>query len=189
MLLLPAEKLAVIVLDEALNSILKTANSGVQLTHLAKRIGELVEAEVSIIKLQKGKAGLRPWQQDILKEAYSQPSFRRTRVKLNRLVEEESWPNELKVKLGASLLSFLIDSATTESNLPAFIHTKKIMGKDKFKKVGILQLDEGQYNEIARKDMRNVQPRFLPMLVPPKCWDNKRMKDGCYFRLRSTIMR
>ena len=27
------------------------------------------------------------------------------------------------------------------------------------------------------------------MLVPPKRWDNKKTRDGCYFRLKSTIVR
>ena len=40
--------------------------------------------------------GLRPWQQDLIKKAYSEPSFRRTRQRINQLVEEESWSSELK---------------------------------------------------------------------------------------------
>ena len=31
--------------------------------------------------------------------------------------------------------------------------------------------------------------RYLPMLVPPKRWDNKKTRDGCYFRLKSSIVR
>ena len=109
LLLLPAEKLAVITLDECLNSVLKIGNVGVQLTSLSRydfllhapllyfgpipelififadarnrlafvrsllnilsifseenfslcyrRIGDVIEAEVAMIKLQKGKSG------------------------------------------------------------------------------------------------------------------------------------
>lgn len=40
--------------------------------------------------------GLRPWQQDLIKKAYAESNFRKTRQKINQLVEDESWTNELK---------------------------------------------------------------------------------------------
>ena len=117
LLLLPAEKLAVITLEEAVNCVLKSANSGVTLTYLARRIGDLVEAEVSIINLKKGKAGLRPWQKDLIRNAYQVPSFRKTRTMLSKLVEDDNWSNEIKVKVGAALILFLLETATTENNV------------------------------------------------------------------------
>lgn len=45
-------------------------------------------------------SGLRPWQQDLIKKAYAEPSFRKTRQKINQLVEEETWANELKGEKG-----------------------------------------------------------------------------------------
>lgn len=188
MLLLPAEKLAVIALDEVLNSILKTGNNGVQLITLAQRIGESIESEVCLIKLKKGKAGLRPWQKDLIKAAYSEGRFKRQRSKLNSLIEDEPWSNEVKVKIGAALTSFVIDTALTELNTPAFEYSKRLLSKGSFKRVGILKLDDAQYQKIKDKDLTNVFPRYLPMLCPPKRWDNK-IKDGCYYRLKSQLMR
>lgn len=40
--------------------------------------------------------GLRPWQYDALKKTYGEANFRKTRQKLNQLVDEDVWPNELK---------------------------------------------------------------------------------------------
>jgi DNA-directed RNA polymerase len=188
MLLLPAEKLAVIALDEVLNSILKTGNSGVHLTKIASNIGESIESEVCLIKLKKGKAGLRPWQQDLIKNAYSQGTFRRQRSKLNSLIEDEPWSIELKVKIGAALASFVIETALTETNKPAFEYSKRQLGKGSIKRVGILKLNDDQFKQIVDKDLTNITPRYLPMLCPPKSWDNKR-KDGCYYRLNSQLMR
>ena len=57
-------------------------------------------------------SGLRPWQQDLIKKAYAEPSFRKTRQKINQLVEEETWANELKGKeeRGRSLIvAFLFE--------------------------------------------------------------------------------
>ena len=189
LLLLPPEKLAVITLEESLNTILKSANSGVTLTYLARRIGDLVEAEVSIINLQKGKAGLRPWQKDLIRNAYQEPNFRKTRAMLNKLVDDDSWSNEVKVKVGAALILFLLETARTESNLPAFLHSKQFVANKGYKRIGILRLDQAQYQEIAQKDLKYVIPRYLPMLVPPKRWDNKKTRQGCYYRLKSTIVR
>jgi DNA-directed RNA polymerase len=188
MLLLPAEKLAVIALDEVLNSVLKSGNSGVQLLRIAARIGENIESEVCLIKLKKGKAGLRPWQQELIKSAYSAGTFKRQRMKLNSLVEDEPWTAELKVKIGAALASFVIDTALTDTNKPAFLYTKRLLARGSFKKVGILTLDKDQFKVISDKDLTNITPRYLPMLCPPKDWDNKR-KDGCYYRLNSELMR
>lgn len=189
LLLLPPEKLAVITLEESLNTILKSGNSGVTLTYLARRIGDLVEAEVSIINLQKGKAGLRPWQKDMIRNAYQEPNFRKTRAMLNKLVDDDNWSNEVKVKVGASLILFLLETARTEKNLPAFLHSKQFVANKSYKRVGIIRLEQAQYQEIAQKDLKYVIPRYLPMLVPPKRWDNKKTRDGCYFRLKSAIVR
>ena len=46
--------------------------------------------------------GLRPWQYDALKKMYSEANFRKTRQRLNQLVDDDVWPNDLK---GTVLLS------------------------------------------------------------------------------------
>lgn len=93
------------------------------------------------------------------------------------------------VKVGAALISFVLDSAKTEKDTPAFLYTKKLLQKGTYKRVGMLMLDESQYLDIASKEASSISPRHLPMLVPPKLWDNLKTKEGCYFRLRSSIMR
>ena len=93
------------------------------------------------------------------------------------------------MKVGAALISFVLDSAKTEKDTPAFLYTKKLLQKGTYKRVGMLMLEESQYLDIASKEASSISPRHLPMLVPPKLWDNLKSKEGCYFRLRSSIMR
>lgn len=83
----------------------------------------------------------------------------------------------------------MLDSAKTDMDTPAFLYSKKMSAKGTFKRVGILMLDESQYKEISTKEASSISPRHLPMLIPPKLWDNKNLRDGCYFRLRASIMR
>jgi hypothetical protein len=95
------------------------------------------------------------------------------------------------VKVGAALISFLLDSAKTDQDLPAFQYSKKLLQRGTYKRVGILLLDQDLYLDLSGREGANMAPRFLPMLLPPKLWENKSktFHDGCYFRLRSSLMR
>ena len=95
------------------------------------------------------------------------------------------------MKVGAALISFLLDSAKTDGDLPAFQYSKKMVQRGTYKRVGILLLENEQYLDLTGREGTNMSPRFLPMLLPPKLWDNKSKNhsDGCYFRLRSALMR
>ena len=44
-------------------------------------------------------------------------------------------------------------------------------------------------NPLLQTTLTTHYLRYLPMLVPPKRWDNKKTRDGCYFRLKSSIVR
>lgn len=93
------------------------------------------------------------------------------------------------VKVGAALISFLLDTARTDQDTPAFQYSKKLLQKGTYKRVGILRLDNDQFMDISGKERSGIAPRFLPMLIPPRSWDNKKQLDGCYFVLRSSLMR
>ena len=55
--------------------------------------------------------GLRPWQYDVLKKMYSEANLRKTRQRLNQLVDDDVWPNDLKgtVLLCSFLYSMCLD--------------------------------------------------------------------------------
>jgi len=189
MLLLPTEKLTVITLNTAVNNILRTGNSGVSLSSIARSIGELIETEVNVTKLTLGNAKLPLWQQNIMKGAYDAGSKDRPSVffKVRALLEDEPWSEKIKLKIGAALVKILIDSTKTEDGEDTFIHTTYFY-QSLQKRLGAMRLDANIFKSIAEKDMHQVLPRYLPMLVPPKSWNN-RSRTSCYFRLRTSLMR
>jgi len=189
MLLLPTEKLTVITLNTAVNSILRTGNIGISLAKIARSIGELVETEVNVTKLTLGNAKLPVWQQNIIKGAYDAGSKDRPNMffKVRALLQDEPWSEKIKLKIGAALVKILIDSTKTEDGEDTFIHTTYFY-QSLQKRLGAMRLDAAIFKAIAEKDMHHVLPRYLPMLVPPKSWNNK-SRTSCYFRLRTSLMR
>ena len=189
LLLLSTEKLAVIALNTTLNQILRTGNVGVPLVTVARSIGELVEAEVNITKLQVGSTHMPVWQQNIIKESYDDGSkYRRSISKRVRmLLNDDAWSPQIKIKLGAALIKLLVESSKNEDGEEIFLHTAYFYASIQ-KRLGLLRLDSAVFKSIAEKGTEHVLPRYLPMLVPPKAWNNK-FRSGCYFRLRTPLMR
>lgn len=188
LLLLSTEKLAVIALNTTLNMVLRTGNTGVALSDVAKTIGELVETEVNLTKLQVGNKKLPRWQQDMVNEAYTDTKYRRTLGrKVRDLLYDEAWSDSIKIKLGAALIKILIDCTRTEHGESVFLHTTYFYAAIQ-RRMGQLRLDGKVFKDITSRDLDVVLPRYLPMLVSPKEWNNK-MRHGCYYRLRTSIMR
>lgn len=190
LLLQPPDKLAVITLSAALNHVLKSGNSGENVTHLARYIGELVEAEVWITKLQQGKSNIPAWQHQLIKDNATSLHKRGTSLyaRIGKLVDQEEWSSETLVKIGGALLSLLLRTAKTEAGTPAFLHATGFFTSSN-KRAGTIRLDSGVFKQLSERDMQFVMPRYLPMLIPPKRWDNKKKKFGCYFRLKAKLMR
>eukprot|EP00606_Chrysophyceae_sp_TOSAG23-5_P000748 GSChrysophyteH2.ASY1.ANO1.1674.1 assembled CDS len=187
LLLLPVEKLAVLTLNITLNGVLRSGNAGVRLNNLAMQVGQFVESEVNINKLKMGKGKLRGWQADLIKQAYAnEKKARAIGNRIRVLLDEEAWSSSLKIKLGSHLISILVDVAK-HNDEPVFIHSNWF-SQLKQKRVRLLQLNEETFKAIAQREMQTVLPRYLPMIVPPKTWNNKR-NTGCYFRLKAPLMR
>ena len=187
LLLLPVEKLAVLTLNITLNGVLRSGNAGVRLNNLAMQVGQFVESEVNINKLKMGKGKLQGWQADLIKQAYAnEKKARAIGNRIRVLLDEEAWSSSLKIKLGSHLISILVDVAK-HNDEPVFIHSNWF-SQLKQKRVRLLQLNEETFKAIAQREMQTVLPRYLPMIVPPKTWNNKR-NTGCYFRLKAPLMR
>lgn len=209
--LLPVEKLCVITLNTAINSIFKSGNSGSILFQIGKSIGDMIQTEVNVIKMQKQKAGLSLWEKNLLKEITTAPGgFNISKnknlvVKLRKLLDHDDWSLELKLKIGIALLSLLNDSAVKTDGKPVFIYqlsqfrpsyssyNKRIKIGTKasnFKKTGILKLDPEIFYELSlRGGAGVVLPRHLPMLIPPNKWDNKDKDCTPYLHLKAPLVR
>lgn len=165
--------MSVITLDTTLNGILQTGNNGLNLVKAATNIGDLVEAEVNIMRLHAAKKPHTSWQRQILSDpTKNNKSINLLNKKLRKLTQEEEWKKAIKVRIGVKMIKMLLESAKTKEGGQVFIHTV-VFGNQRtkhgFKKsLGMLRLDDDLYDEIANNEMPLVLPQFLPMLVPPR---------------------
>lgn len=192
LMVLPPEKYAVILLDVTLNFTLKYENRPIRVVNLALALGDAVESEFlslkGAMKAKKGEDGISKWKKDLLVQVMSKNRSRRTLgMKLMKLVDEEQWSSTLKVKVGSALLGILVESARMDTGEGAFTH-KLIYDPARKVKVGHIEMNVNVYQSIVPKDYMAFAPRFLPMLIPPKNWNNKK-NAGCYWFLKSNLMR
>jgi DNA-directed RNA polymerase len=193
LLLLPVEKLAVITLNIVLNEVLKTHNDGESVRNLARHIGDNIQVEVNLKKVSEGNQLLPKWQQDQIKLARgNRKRVRELSRKMLMILSTDEWPAETSIRLGSLLLSMLLQTAKTKDGLPAYVHMLKTGAPTaecrQFVNVGVIRLNNELFKEISSCETVALQPRYLPMLVPPKPW-GRGGKEGGYLRLKSDLLR
>lgn len=190
LMLLPIDDLAIITLDLLLSSILRSNNHHTFLADLSIRIGDVIENEVSLIKLKFKKNDLSYWDNLILKQAKISKQFSLTiQGKLSKLLYEEKWTETTKARLGSILLKLLINSAKDDDNMLVFYRENIYDPKNK-KTRSIIIMNENVYNSISNRNRYFSQPKYLPMLTIPRQWDiTKKGFGSCYHRLQCDIMR
>jgi DNA-directed RNA polymerase len=192
LLLLPSESIAVICLKTVLSMTMKTGNAGVPVVTLAQYIGEQIELEVGVQKLSLTTANLKPWESAIIeklnKESKTNPqkqTHKATINKLRKLMQEDTWDFDTKIKLGAFILKIMLETAKYNDS-PAFTHNYSYT---KGKKKGVITMDEKLFSEFTDSGGQIAQPKYYPMLVPPLKWSNKKNSKGVNFLLRTSLMR
>ncbi len=186
-LLLPVEKLTVLTLNCVLNAVLRSGNSGVQFNQLSMQVGHAVEMEVNIHKLKMGRGKLKSWEQELVDKSYTDRKFAHaTGQRIRRLLGDEPWSNVLKVKVGARLIQIMLETAKHEDK-SAFVHTNWY-SVSRQRRLRLVHLEEPVFKLIAERELHMVLPRYLPMIVPPKAWNNRKA-NGAYFRLKAPLMR
>jgi DNA-directed RNA polymerase, mitochondrial len=184
-MLLPVDKLAAITLQTLVSAAIASPN-GVNFPPLAMDVGKRIEAEINVIKFTKGKKGLKIWEQEIVKNC-SGSKPHQSWNKLRSLMNEDSWPDSTRVKVGSALLFLAVKNAMLEDGRPAFVH-KNFYSPFLNKRVGLLEVDPDVIVKISTTSAIFGNPPYYPMLVNPKPWNNHK-NDGGYFRLRPGIMR
>ena len=190
LLLLPVEKLSIITLNTMLNLILRTGNVGERIGMAATQIADLIETEVHISKLKSSKKKLKSWESNLVKSAYEPANAVKSRTirrKIKELLGEEEWKGKMKAKVGAVLIQKLIETAKF-GDKEAFIYTNEFETARQ-RRQGMIRLDDDVFKLIAERDVATVLPRYLPMIVPPKKWNNRSKNGNCYLRLRTSIVR
>ncbi|CAM9911438.1 unnamed protein product, partial [Sphacelaria rigidula] len=102
-------------------------------------------------------------------------------------LEYADWPLAARIKLGAALIKYLLETASwSEDGRPAFYHEVRSMNVKR--RHGVVAMDPAVYSKMIDEDVRKfVEPRFVPMLVPPREWT--RSDKGGYLNLRTNVMR
>jgi len=192
----PVEAMAIMTLTTALNSVLRSANMGVKLTDVALEIAALVEAETHVLSMKKNKE-IPHWQK---RAANNKPTSSRElsaftkRLRKMAPIVEKDWPQDVKVKIGAFLISKLLETAKHGDNSESFIYTNNFHqnGSTGFaKRQGFIRMDPSKYKEfdsLSVKDTELLMPRYLPMLVPPQKWNN-RDGTGAYCTMKAPLMK
>lgn len=97
-------------------------------------------------------------------ETVSVPKFMNLKRVVKKLLEEENWPNSLKLKTGAALISMLMETAKRDDETPAFTHSVSweakgrglLVGRGRPKiSVGVIKLDDGLL-EILRESQSAI---------------------------------
>ncbi|CAM9775395.1 unnamed protein product, partial [Phaeothamnion confervicola] len=195
MVLLQADKLALLTLHELVGHVLQTGNSGMPTVTACLAVADAIQMEVNLCRLQKtlgGEAVLAALQRS------GRSQVRQVNNKAKRaldMLDVTDWPKSVKVKLGAMLLKLMMDTATLEDNGGcAFIHQMvNVTNKNRLpakSQKGRIQMKEAAYRLMVRQSGGMAQlmtMRYLPMLVEPRPWT--RADRGAYLQLKTNVMR
>ncbi|OEL14072.1 DNA-directed RNA polymerase 3B, chloroplastic [Dichanthelium oligosanthes] len=215
LLLLPADKIAVIVMHKMMGLLMssKDGPGSVRVVQAAHCIGEAVEREFKVQSFfQKSRKKKDQGENDPALEKEQAKCRKRVKTLVRRrkmseaqkLVQQEleleEWGTEAQVKLGTRLIELLLDSAFVQSPAdqtpdsspdirPAFKHVLRqpIIENGKLKKKHWVIECDHLVHEGFESTARHVDIPYLPMLVPPKKW--KGYDKGGHLFLPSYIMR
>jgi DNA-directed RNA polymerase, mitochondrial len=187
---LPLEKIAITTLNTALDLVLQSRNAGVQLSRLANEIANILQLEKNFSLAQSSDRKKKQWLHDLTQEAQGKRGkLPMLSKKILKYLDSTEWDRDVKLKIGVSLVSILIDSCRDESNERTFLH-EYIATNDPFKQryLGILKLTDSAYNSLlAEVDHNNAGIRYLPMLIPPVPWTATQY--GGYLTHHTTLLR
>ncbi|XP_039071810.1 DNA-directed RNA polymerase 3, chloroplastic-like isoform X1 [Hibiscus syriacus] len=214
--LLPADKMAIIVMHKMMGMLMGAEEDGyVQVVQAAVHIGVAVEQEVRIHSfLEKTKNYQRKQivdevqgvskEKEILRKRVNSLIRRRRLIEVQKLVKNEEikpWGRDAQAKLGSHLLELLTETAYVQPPIdqsgdsppdvrPAFRHKFKTISRDPRQKIkkryGIIECDPLLRSGLD-KSAKHMMIPYVPMLVPPKKW--KGYDKGGYLFLPSYVMR
>lgn len=176
---LTPDKIAIITMQIIINATVTAGTRGVKFTVICLTIGEAIQAEVNLAEL-KSKHGPRA-----LSNMSKPISTRAINLRARQSLESGEWTKELKVKLGAVLVSMFISTAKDTDGQLAFVH-RRVVAKNKA--VGMIEISDAVLKKLDGKDrVGDSTPRNMPMLVPPKPWTH--FDRGAFLTLYSKVMR
>lgn len=166
---------------------------GIPITKLVMKIGEAVQEESVAEYLKSHRARQRSFRgvlqpSSIRKLAIGMKQRRKNLSTTNaspnvssQVLEGHQWSRPVKARVGAVLLSKLIDEAklrvfrkhaetgsVLEALQPAFLHRSMYV---RGRRIGMLSLNSSMYDHLAKEPVAaSLGQKYLPMIVEPKSW-------------------
>ena len=172
---------------------------GMRIHHVVTGIGNAVHAESVADHFGRKKKG-KKWRESNLIEGMreldstgpnlSGEKFQKLlRGQASRIYESMEWSPAVKVKIGAVLLSHLMDiakvkvsrkdpktGAELQEAQPVFFHTFQYMGG---KRVGVVRLNTAVLETLTRAPVTSAIAKYLPMVAEPKPWTG--FREGGFY--------
>lgn len=208
--LLPAEKMAMIVLMQMLRSHAEIDQDRVGVQGAAKLVNVVLNIADAIEHEYHSQMAVKHQRRHVLQHIQSDKrtkyatlllkhEARQARAELERQRQKEEahavadewvvdWPPAIKAKIGSRLLYLLMSDAkiedpVTKTAIPLLHHELRY---EKGIRHGVLVFNSVFSEKLAKNELQTVMsPRFLPMLVPPRAWLT--WNSGGYLTQRCTF--
>ena len=182
---------------------------GVKVLHVVRAIGASIQEEVLAKYTMKNKK-YRQWRalsREVYLKKYGSDKLGLSGTgpspsdNLNNEIADElermEWPASVRVKVGAMLLSKIVEHTKVEvcqkdpvsgaeirDEQPAFIHTFTYMGG---KRIGVIRLNPALMEIMARAPLSPSLAKHLPMISKPKPWSG--FREGGYLDQALPVVR
>ena len=206
---LPPEKVSAVTILAAMK-ILSTESvdeRGMRIHNVVVGIGNAIQAE-SAAEHFGHKRRDKKWRQSYLAERVRELdgtgpklSFENSQMSLqgraSRIYDSMEWTKTIKVKVGAVLLSHLMDIAQVQVSRkdpkasivlreaqPVFFHTFQYMGG---KRVGVVRLNSAILETLAKDPVTSAIAKYLPMVAEPRSWVG--FREGGFYEHSVPVIR
>ena len=156
---------------------------GLRIHHVVSAIGSAVQIE-SAAELFRRENKNKKWHKTI-------------RGIMSKIYDSLEWTQAIKVKIGAILLSHLMDIAKVQVSRevpktgvvlreaqPVFFHTFQYMAG---KRVGVIQLNTAVLETLGKAPVASVIAKYLPMVAEPKRWSG--FREGGFYEHSVPVVR
>ncbi|KAL8699958.1 MAG: hypothetical protein Q9201_005707 [Fulgogasparrea decipioides] len=189
----------------------RTGERGSPIVHVVMNIGEAIQDEsvaeyLKTMRFRQGTLRSLPHAsgvRDLTEELKKRRKGITTRLELSpnlsaQALEGQQWSKTVKARIGAVLLSKLIDNAKLhvcrkhpetgkmfDESQPAFLHQFFYSGG---RRTGMLSLNSSMYDQLAKEPVAaSLAQKYLPMLVEPKPWTG--FQNGGYLTSTEPMVR
>lgn len=180
---------------------------GLRIHHVVTGIGSAIQAESVVEHYGRKKKGKKwrdtslsegIWELDSTGPGVSDEKLQKIlQGRASRIYDNMEWTNTMKVKVGAVLLSHLMDVAKVQVSRkdpktgidlreaqPVFFHTFQYNGG---KRVGVVRLNTAVLETLAKAPVSSAIAKYLPMVAEPRPWIG--FREGGFYEHSVPVVR